>query len=152
MWSESCVPTGCVGLGRVVRGIDCSGNGVMQPRRMAPWRLCCRFSLFDVQLTMFVWRCVLAQSGSGYIVYDEGINPEKAVTDTAVRKELAVINFEYDKMGPGRMMVAVPRVNAGRAVVFKPMEQGKGIEAAIERRDGESVMFLRNKVGGACAW
>lgn len=84
-------------------------------------------------------------TGSGYLVFDEGINPEKAVTDTAVRRELAMINFEYDKMGPGRMMVAVPRVTGGRATVFKPMEHTKGIEAAVERRDSDAIMFLANK-------
>lgn len=85
-------------------------------------------------------------SGSGYAIYDEGINPEKAVTDTAVRKELGIVTFEYDKMGPGRMVCALPRVTeGGRAVVFKPMEAGKGIDSAIESKDAERVMFLRNK-------
>lgn len=85
-------------------------------------------------------------SGSGYAIYDAGINPEKAVTDTAVRKELGILTFEYDKMGPGRMMCAVPRVSeAGRAIIFKPMDQSGGIEAAIEAKQTEKIMYLRNK-------
>ena len=96
-------------------------------------------------------RCVW-QSGSGYAIYDAGINPEKAVTDTAVRKELGILTFEYDKMGPGRMMCAVPRVSeAGRAIIFKPMDQSGGIEAAIEAKQTEKIMYLRNKVGDASA-
>lgn len=101
----------------------------------------------STRLKRFVW-----QSGSGYAIYDAGINPEKAVTDTAVRKELGILTFEYDKMGPGRMMCAVPRVSeAGRAIIFKPMDQSGGIEAAIEAKQTEKIMYLRNKVGDASA-
>uniref|UniRef100_A0A7S1G903 Tubby C-terminal domain-containing protein n=1 Tax=Bicosoecida sp. CB-2014 TaxID=1486930 RepID=A0A7S1G903_9STRA len=85
-------------------------------------------------------------SGSGYTLYDHGMRPEKAVTDSSLRKELAVVFFDYDKMGPGRMRVAIPRVNdAGTAVVFKPRTQEEGLEAAALANDKARVMFLENK-------
>lgn len=74
------------------------------------------------------------------------MSPEKAVTDSSLRKELAVIYFDYDKMGPGKMRVAIPRVNdVGTAAVFKPREDKDGLEAADAKKDTERVMVLQNK-------
>lgn len=85
-------------------------------------------------------------AGSGYTLFDHGMSPENAVTDSALRRELMVIFFDYDKMGPGRLAVAVPRVNdAGTAVVFRPREREDGIEEAARKRDTERLMFLENK-------
>ena len=39
--------------------------------------------------------------GSEYIVFDHGLNPENSVVESQIRKELGVIAFEYDHMGPG---------------------------------------------------
>lgn len=87
------------------------------------------------------------QSGSCYTLYDHGRSADKAVTDSSLRRELAVIFFDYDKMGPGRMRVAVPRVNdSGTAVTFKPRAPEDGLEAAALAEDRDRVMFLDNKV------
>mmetsp|Transcript_2393 Transcript_2393/g.4329 ORF Transcript_2393/g.4329 Transcript_2393/m.4329 type:complete len:710 (-) Transcript_2393:51-2180(-) len=57
-------------------------------------------------------------SGAMYTMYDGGYNVKKRGAadvdggDGEERKELGVIFYEYDRMGPGRMKVCVPRVGA----------------------------------------
>lgn len=84
-------------------------------------------------------------SGSVYTLYDQGMAPADAVTDASLRRELACVGFDYDKMGPGRMAAALPRVNAaGSATVFRPREEEDSLAAAAAREEG-AVMYLRNK-------
>lgn len=47
-------------------------------------------------------------TGSEYTMYDHGLNPEKCEVPSAVRRELGLVKFEYDEMGPGRMRCFVP--------------------------------------------
>ena len=46
-------------------------------------------------------------SGSIYHVYDHGLDSKNAVTDSSLRSELALVLFEYDSMGPGKMNVSI---------------------------------------------
>lgn len=48
-------------------------------------------------------RC--GQTGSGYHIYDHGMNPTKATTTASVRRDLGFVGFAYDSMGPGKMEV-----------------------------------------------
>jgi hypothetical protein len=88
-------------------------------------------------------------TGSAYILYDHLLNPEKAATSSTTRRELAVVGFDYDKMGPGKMRVGLPRVSStGVATLFRPsaVEVGRaGLAAAGNAGDKERVMFLTNK-------
>lgn len=58
-------------------------------------------------------------SGSTYNVYDQGLKPSKAVTSASLRRELAAVFFDYDKMGPGKMHACLPAPN----VVWKVGDQ-----------------------------
>jgi len=84
-------------------------------------------------------------SGSIYTLFDQGMAPQDAITDASLRRELVCVGFDYDKMGPGRMAAALPRVNAaGSATVFRPREEEDSLAAAGAREDA-TVMYLRNK-------
>jgi len=50
-------------------------------------------------------------SGASYEIYDSGVNPERG-GGGAPRQELGVVFYEYDRMGPGKMKLAVPRPEA----------------------------------------
>lgn len=52
---------------------------------------------------MFAFR---VQTGSGYTIYDNGMNPDKTVLETSKRRELAFVTYDYDDMGPGKMIVS----------------------------------------------
>lgn len=54
----------------------------------------------------------VAQTGSEYVVYDDGLSPSKTALETNVRCVLGVVDFSYDETGPGRLTVRVPRVQA----------------------------------------
>lgn len=85
-------------------------------------------------------------SGAVYTVFDGGMAPEDAVTDASLRRELAVIAFAWDSMGPGRMRVAVPRLRkSGAPFVFRAREADASLAAAAARKDGKAMMLLRNK-------
>jgi tubby-related protein 1 len=99
-------------------------------------------------------------SGSEYTIFDAGLNPDKAVTDASVRRELGCIEFEYDKMGPGRMVIVVPAVNArGLPSVWRQTPDGEAsgsssLLAAMragalpkggQRTDGDKLVVLVNK-------
>lgn len=56
-------------------------------------------------------------SGACYTMFDSGVNFKKRGEEgncgrEEERKELGVVFYEYDRMGPGRMKVCVPRVGA----------------------------------------
>lgn len=61
-----------------------------------------------------------AQVGSEYTIFDRGLNPAKTAVETQARRELGVIMFEYDKMGPGHIQVGTraPCLLPGRACSF----------------------------------
>ena len=40
-------------------------------------------------------------------MYDHGMAPEKTSVEDTVRRQLAVVCFQYDEMGPGKMKVFV---------------------------------------------
>ena len=52
-------------------------------------------------------------TGGSYSIFDGGVNPAKGEgrDGAPVRRELGVIFYEYDRMGPGRMKVVVPAVD-----------------------------------------
>ena len=45
------------------------------------------------------------QAGAGYHIFDNGVNPTKAVIETSARRDFGFIGFDYDDMGPGKMLV-----------------------------------------------
>ena len=84
--------------------------------------------------------------GSMYIVYDHGLAPDKAVTASARRRELACIAFDYDRMGPGRMAVRVPQVSGSRPLEIRPAGEEDSMVAAVgDHPLARCVVSLRNK-------
>jgi len=65
-----------------------------------------------------------------YIVYDAGLAPDKALTDSSRRRELAAVAFDYDRMGPGRMTAYVPPVQGMRIEEHRPHEDAESLSAA----------------------
>lgn len=83
-------------------------------------------------------------SGSEYHVYDHGLNPEKGVSEEAMRQELGYISFEYDQMGPGKMQVRIPRVTEGGVKSsWRPHTKEDSISAAPDNH--RELMCLVNK-------
>jgi tubby-related protein 1 len=74
------------------------------------------------------------------------MNPAQAVTDNTLRRELCCIDFSYDKMGPGKIVCAIPDiVETGVAQVWKPREESGKIQAAMESNKKERLIYLHNK-------
>ncbi len=65
-----------------------------------------------------------------YIVYDAGLAPDKALTESSRRRELAAIAFDYDRMGPGRMTAYVPPVQGMRCEEHRPRDDTESLSAA----------------------
>ena len=56
-------------------------------------------------------------SGASYTVYNSGKKAGRGGSDVGIgeeRKELGVIFYEYDRMGPGKMKVCIPRTGVGQ--------------------------------------
>ncbi len=49
-------------------------------------------------------RCCV-QTGSGYHIFDNGLNPKDTSVDASIRRNLGFIGFDYDAMGPGKLHV-----------------------------------------------
>ncbi|KAH9122747.1 hypothetical protein LEN26_010129 [Aphanomyces euteiches] len=87
-------------------------------------------------------------SGASYTIYDHGLNPNKTSLDSNVRCLLGTIDFTYDKMGPGRMAIRVPKVNsvgvpaAIRDKICTDGSDGDELDKLME----DNCLKLRNKV------
>jgi hypothetical protein len=110
------------------------------------------------------------QTGSGYTIYDNGVNPEKTVLETSKRRELAFVTYDYDDMGPGKMIVSgfpfvfvlpgvdrvlvcvlqvhIPRVTpTGAVTLVRPSSDAETLETIVGSSSAsDKVMTLRNKV------
>ena len=88
------------------------------------------------------------QTGSGYNIYDNGVNPTKTILDSSKRRDLGFVGFDYDDSGPGKMIVSVPRVTpSGAQTIIRPSTDADTIEQLAGReRSKERLMVLRNKV------
>jgi len=76
-------------------------------------------------------------SGGCYNIYDGGLNPAKCNDPKDFRREMGVIGFEYDKMGPGRMKVYVPRINAdGQVSIWRPSNSEDSIYSTLQAAGG----------------
>jgi len=85
-------------------------------------------------------------SGSEYIIYDHGLNPEKCQTPSVIRRELGVIKFEYDQIGPGRMKAYVPNTSpSGVAQLWRPQTEEETMSKALENNDLSRLMVLDTK-------
>ncbi|KAA0160650.1 hypothetical protein FNF31_04201 [Cafeteria roenbergensis] len=85
-------------------------------------------------------------AGSVYTIFDSGMAPEDAVTDASLRRELAVVGFDWDQMGPGKMRAAVPRVHKnGAPFTFRAREAVDSLAAAAAHADSTRVVMLKNK-------
>lgn len=85
-------------------------------------------------------------SGSQYTIYDHGMNPDRVVTDATLRKELGIVEFSYDKMGPGKMFCAIPDIqDNGVAYIWKPREESERIWNCVEIGKKNKLIFLNNK-------
>jgi hypothetical protein len=72
--------------------------------------------------------------------------PEDAVTDASLRQELAVVAFDWDAMGPGKMRAALPRLRkSGAPIQFRAREEDKSLAAAAARSDMSQILMMRNK-------
>lgn len=62
------------------------------------------------------------------------------------RRELAVVGFDWDQMGPGKMRAAVPRVHKnGAPVPFRARVAADSLAAAAAHSDSARVVMLKNK-------
>lgn len=86
-------------------------------------------------------------TGSGYHLYDHGMNPAKSKTDASIRRDLGFVSFDYDTMGPGKMEIAVPRVTTGGVPVeLRPRsEEDATSEQLYKENNTEKLMTLTNK-------
>ncbi|KAG7377596.1 hypothetical protein PHYPSEUDO_011412 [Phytophthora pseudosyringae] len=79
-------------------------------------------------------------SGSEYALYNDGMSPTKTALEASVRNILGAVEFSYDDMGPGRLAVQIPHVQAnGAASTWKD----KPAEAADT--GSEKLLMLHNK-------
>ncbi len=84
--------------------------------------------------------------GSRYLITDAGLAPEKTVAPSMLRKELAVIDFEFDSSGPSRIEAWIPSVSAsGVPVEWRPPTEGQGMEYNINNNKLDKMFLLRNK-------
>lgn len=84
--------------------------------------------------------------GSRYIITDHGIAPDRSVAPSTFRKEFGVVGFEFDSGGPSKIDAWVPFVSAsGVPAVWQPDNDDNGMEANIERKRVDGMIFLKNK-------
>lgn len=63
-----------------------------------------------------------------------------------LRKELAVISFEFDSGGPSRIETWIPAVSAtGVPVVWQPESDAQSMEAFVDANNLEKIIYLQNK-------
>lgn len=75
------------------------------------------------------------------------MGPDKAVSEGSLRRELGAVRFDHDSMGPGKMMVAIPRVSsAGAAAAFRPRIPEDTIAGRWDADVVTDLYFLQNKV------
>mmetsp|Transcript_26112 Transcript_26112/g.34302 ORF Transcript_26112/g.34302 Transcript_26112/m.34302 type:complete len:410 (+) Transcript_26112:198-1427(+) len=85
-------------------------------------------------------------SGSEYTIYDHGLNPEKCSTPSMIRRELGLVKFEYDEMGPGRMRCFIPSTSGvGVAQPWRPQTEEETISHHVEQDETDQLMTLENK-------
>ncbi|KAF0694112.1 Aste57867_14998 [Aphanomyces stellatus] len=87
-------------------------------------------------------------SGASYTVYDQGLNPNKTALDSNVRSILGLVEFTYDKMGPGRMAIRIPRVNSvgvPTSIKDKPEDDSKDTKAGNSGLTDDNSVKMRNK-------
>lgn len=91
-----------------------------------------------------------------YMIYDHGLNPTKTETKRLVRKELGLIQFEYDQVGTGKVRVALPSVTPSGVIdVWQPedpeMRPEQTIAGVLARKSGARadagahLLYLDNK-------
>ncbi|TMW64433.1 hypothetical protein Poli38472_013055 [Pythium oligandrum] len=87
-------------------------------------------------------------SGSEYIVYNDGISPDRTALESNVREIFGFIEFAYDEMGPGRMNVRVPAVQEnGLASKWKDPDLDKDSPArqSFLTHVDKTALLVRNK-------
>ena len=73
-------------------------------------------------------------SGAAYCIYDHGLNPTKTENVRLHRRELGLLQFEYDQMGPGSLRAVVPAVSDSGAIdIWKPQTAEDTIAATVAR-------------------
>lgn len=84
--------------------------------------------------------------GSTYLITDHGISPEKTENPSSYRKELGVLNFEFDTSGPSKIHCCIPYVNSqGVALNIQPEDELSGIQAMIDSKDATKLTTLNSK-------
>ncbi|OQR89265.1 tubby-like protein [Achlya hypogyna] len=87
-------------------------------------------------------------SGSQYTVFNHGMKPGATAIESGVRSILGVLDFQYDKMGPGKMAITVPTVNdAGVPIVIRDRADDKKTGQLVNAefyKDGNHIL-LHNK-------
>ncbi|RLN98943.1 hypothetical protein BBJ28_00008762 [Nothophytophthora sp. Chile5] len=81
------------------------------------------------------------ESGSEYTVFDDGLSPSKTALEANVRNILTTVEFSYDKMGPGRLIVRIPQVQPNGAAVPWKEDQAAGSSQMQQK----ALILLRNK-------
>ena len=91
---------------------------------------------------------ILSQSGSGYCIYDHGLNPKKTALESNTRKALGMIEFTYDQMGPGRLNGCIPRVKEN-GIPFTWIDTDDSVMDTMKKKydqqETDNIMILRNK-------
>jgi hypothetical protein len=90
-------------------------------------------------------------TGSEYMVYDNGLNPEKlsAMRGGTARKELAFIQFQSNIFGncPRQFTVTLPRVTIDGAILWQPLTKTASMKEQIKRDStNQDMMVLKSKV------
>lgn len=91
-------------------------------------------------------------SGGQYTIYDHGLNPAKTQNKRLIRRELGLVQFEYDQTGPGTLRAVLPMVSAAGVIdVWQPDDPEQTIAGVMERGnrgragDGAQLLVLENK-------
>ncbi|XP_038604690.1 tubby-related protein 1 [Tachyglossus aculeatus] len=88
--------------------------------------------------------------GTRFTVFDNGENPDRAITDwSAVRQELAAVVYETNVLGfrgPRRMTVIIPGMNSeSERVPIRPRNASDGLLVRWQNKTLETLLVLHNK-------
>jgi tubby-related protein 1 len=85
--------------------------------------------------------------GSRYMFTDHGLAPDKTESVSFLRKELGIVDFEFDSGGPSKINAWVPRATpSGTTQLWQPRRESDFMEACIDAdRTTDRLIRLVNK-------
>ena len=71
--------------------------------------------------------------GSRYMFTDHGLAPDKTESVSFLRKELGIVDFEFDSGGPSKINAWVPRTTpSGTTQLWQPRKESEYMEACVD--------------------